>query len=44
MEKQFEKSSNLMVLLLTNYGIDVLGAISPTDRRFPARRLVVTPS
>jgi len=27
MEQQFEKSSNLMVLLLTNYGINVLGAI-----------------
>ena len=27
MEKQFEKSSNLMVLLLRNYGINVPGAI-----------------
>ena len=27
MEQQFEKSSNLMVLLLANYGMNVLGAI-----------------
>ena len=27
MQQQFEKSSDLMVLLLTNYGMNVLGAI-----------------